>query len=511
MNLKRDAMLSLAAALLALTGCTPGQEPPAPAPAQATAKITNRIDVPEAVRENLGISFVQVERRHIARTLRVPGRFELAPEALAEHHAVLAGRVKLHVRHLQTVEAGALLYSLEAPAWRELQQALAQAQAAYTAAQFRGASHKGAVEQAGREKELAQSRLSALDAVIEAGVAQSLELENARALWARRVDDLEKLVAAGTGKAADLVEARARLSEARVRQLEEARARAGLALQRKELEGEAARHGSDQTRLMLEEQALQAEMQAAQLHFGLKLREAVSFTGLTASELEAMEGSAPRWQNISRLAFSARGPGVVQALGVSDGSWAEQGQLVLTLADLAQVRVVARAMQADLLDIVGGQEAKILPPTGGALALATPLQGKVRVGLDGDADERVINLFVTPAHGIRWARPGVAVEVEIQLESTLAPVLAVPLSCVVRDELDRVIFRRDPNNPDKVIRIAGKFGLSDGRWIEIREAVMEGDEVVLGGVYELKLTGSGKATGAGHFHADGTWHAGADH
>jgi hypothetical protein len=28
----------------------------------------------------------------------------------------------------------------------------------------------------------------------------------------------------------------------------------------------------------------------------------------------------------------------------------------------------------------------------------------------------------------------------------------------------------------------------------------------LGGVYELKLTGSGKPTGAGHFHADGTWH-----
>ena len=27
------------------------------------------------------------------------------------------------------------------------------------------------------------------------------------------------------------------------------------------------------------------------------------------------------------------------------------------------------------------------------------------------------------------------------------------------------------------------------------------------GVYELKLTGSGKPTGGGHFHADGTLHA----
>jgi hypothetical protein len=34
---------------------------------------------------------------------------------------------------------------------------------------------------------------------------------------------------------------------------------------------------------------------------------------------------------------------------------------------------------------------------------------------------------------------------------------------------------------------------------------------VLDGVYELKLTGAGKAMGEGHFHADGTFHAGPAH
>jgi hypothetical protein len=33
---------------------------------------------------------------------------------------------------------------------------------------------------------------------------------------------------------------------------------------------------------------------------------------------------------------------------------------------------------------------------------------------------------------------------------------------------------------------------------------------VLGGVYQLKLAGGGKATQAGHFHADGTFHEGKD-
>jgi hypothetical protein len=44
----------------------------------------------------------------------------------------------------------------------------------------------------------------------------------------------------------------------------------------------------------------------------------------------------------------------------------------------------------------------------------------------------------------------------------------------------------------------------------VNSGVKEGDEVVLEGVYELKLAGGGKATGGGHFHADGTWHAEPD-
>ena len=42
-------------------------------------KNPNLIDIPSAVRTNLGIRFVQVERRHVEKTLRVPGRFERDP------------------------------------------------------------------------------------------------------------------------------------------------------------------------------------------------------------------------------------------------------------------------------------------------------------------------------------------------------------------------------------------------------------------------------------------------
>jgi hypothetical protein len=37
--------------------------------------------------------------------------------------------------------------------------------------------------------------------------------------------------------------------------------------------------------------------------------------------------------------------------------------------------------------------------------------------------------------------------------------------------------------------------------------VKEGDEIVLGGAYQLVLATSGTAQKGGHFHADGTFHA----
>ncbi len=78
----------------------------------------------------------------------------------------------------------------------------------------------------------------------------------------------------------------------------------------------------------------------------------------------------------------------------------------------------------------------------------------------------------------------------------------------MRDGLDRVFFRRDPSDPNKVIRVSADLGASDGRWIEVHSGVMRGDEIVLGGVYPLMLASSqsgGRAEG-GHFHADGTFH-----
>src|SRR5688572_26064716 len=66
--------------------------------AAATAPTpTNRVDIPATVRTNLGITFAKVEVRDVARTIRVPGSFELSPEARREYRTMANGRVDLNV------------------------------------------------------------------------------------------------------------------------------------------------------------------------------------------------------------------------------------------------------------------------------------------------------------------------------------------------------------------------------------------------------------------------------
>jgi multidrug efflux pump subunit AcrA (membrane-fusion protein) len=108
-----------------------------------------------------------------------------------------------------------------------------------------------------------------------------------------------------------------------------------------------------------------------------------------------------------------------------------------------------------------------------------------------------------------WDRAGVAASVEVTLAGG-AEELAIPTSAIVRDGTVSVIFRRDPANADKVIRMEADLGVSDGRWTVIQSGVKQGDEIVIGGNYQLMLATSGSAPKGGHFHSDGTYHEGED-
>ena len=424
-------------------------EPHAPAP-------TNRVAVPAAVRDNLGVTFAKVERRAVGATLRVPGRFELTPEARREYHVPLAGRVELLVKQYDRVEPGQPLFRVDSPEWHRLRLEL------------------------GEDEEAVQIAAAGLS-VAEHTLAEARQT----------VEALEKRIAA--------------LGEAGVR--------------RAELEADLAARRSSLPRLEAEIKAKQAALHSAEHHRPLAMSAAASPMGVTAGFLaETVESAGgvrvPRWQTIEQIEVRAARAGVVESFALSDGAWAEAAADVLTTIAPEAIRFRAVAQQGDLGDLRDGLPAVVVPPArNGAGVPGEPVAGELRIEPVADAEQRTIGLLVTPNGPAPWARPGVSAFMEVTTSDSTAPQTAIPLAAVVQDGLEQVFFRRDPKDPDTVIRTVADLGASDGEWVVAESGVKAGDEVVVAGVYELKLASSNQggggaaAAGAGHFHADGTWHA----
>ena len=448
--MKAITLLLGGVALLLLIGCDgkrdAGAQNAAPPTAPAAAPVSNRIDVPEAVRQNLGITFARVERRRVASTLRVPGRFELLPTARREYRATLAGSVHLLVSQYQKVERGTPLFRIDSPEWHTLKRELHEAEAG--------------IERA--TAELAVARHAKTEAEQVAGAME-----------------------------------------------ERVRALAGAEIRRAELETEVAARRAAIPRIGAEIKVKEAALEEARHDLELNIEKAASVLGLSPDALRKTETGkggheTQRWYGLNQVEVAAAEAGVVESFGVANGSWAEQAQLVVSTVNPQALRFRGSALQADLGRLRDGAAAAIIPPRG---ATAGAMQGNVALGLEANADTRTVELIVTPEELAPWARAGVSALAEVVTDGSAEAELAVPVAAVVQDELHHVFFRRDPKDPNKVIRVEADLGVSDGRWVVVNSGVKEGDEVVLDGVYELKLTGSGKTGGGdGHFHADGTWH-----
>jgi multidrug efflux pump subunit AcrA (membrane-fusion protein) len=128
------------------------------------------------------------------------------------------------------------------------------------------------------------------------------------------------------------------------------------------------------------------------------------------------------------------------------------------------------------------------------------------IGLSGDPDGRTIDVLASASSMAPWARAGIAASLEVVLEGGRTE-LAIPQRAVLLDGIVPIVFRRDPKDPNKAIRLEADLGTSDGRFVEILSGVKEGDQIVVAGNYPLMLAMSGTAIKGGHFHADGTFHA----
>ncbi len=454
----RASLVTALAAVLILAACGQRGEPPSeagatPEPAAAAAP-TNRIDIPPPVRRNLGITFARVEYRRVAQTLRVPGRFELLPTARREYRTPLPGRIELLVSQFQRVEPGTPLYRVDSAAWRDLHEQI----------------------EANRARVESMAPLRAAHRTHEKSLADKVEL------WRERLSQLEDLRSAGGGNAAQFTEARATLNATQAELADV-------------MEKDAA----------LQAQQVQAEAELRSLESRREVLERARHC------TEEGRGETPRPAGGWGFTVCASDAGIVEFVNVTPGGLAEENGHILTVVQPDQIRFRAKALQADLGRLRDGLPARIAPPQGVSIPLQDTMAGPLQIGLTADADERTVDLVVRPRALSEWARAGVSAHLEVELAGSAgAEELAIPSSAILRDGSTPILFRRDPANPDKVIRMEADVGISDGRWTVIASGVKEGDEIVLGGNYQLLLATSGSMPRGGHFHPDGTYHEG-DH
>ena len=439
--------LSLA---LILYGCQPTQDQTdrhsEPATVQEAA---DHVEIPAIVRDNLGITFAKAEVRRVAQTIRIPGSFELEPLARHEYRMSLPGRVELLVDQYQPVDPNQILFRFESPAWPEL-------------------VHEIIVSD--QQIESAHGQIEVAQAKIQETRANLAVLQDRRSALAQ----------------ADFK-------------------RADLDTQALQLEASLPR--------------LQAELQLAKTHLenarrsrDHALHRAETVSGVPESQLVELvldgDREVPRYLTVQNIEVRAEHRGMVERLEVTDGAYVEVSDLVVSTVDLEQVRFRALALQADLPELATADAAQIVPPQTPGYDLAEAIPVTLTIGLEAHPEERTQTLIARPTATANWARPGVSAFLEVIVKSSEGGVLAIPRSCVVKDGITDVFFRRNPRDPNQALRVVADLGVTDGRWVEIRSGLARNDEVVLAGAYELKLASQlreGPQTG-GHFHADGSFH-----
>jgi hypothetical protein len=454
------AVVGVALAVGGIPACRPASDP-APAESMAAgepAAPTNRIDIPDAVRRNLGIGFARVESRRVAETLRIPGHFELLPTARREHRAPLGGTVEVLVGELDAVEAGTPLFAVESPAWRALAEEIVATRA----------------------------RLASMAPIREAHRAHERSLADKVGLWEDRLAQLERLRAAGGGSAAQFTEARAMLN--------------GTQAELAEVMEKDAQLGAEEATLAAAVRALESRRAMLVASVGGAAGEGVVDQGVVG------EGAAGEGVADGRLVVRAAAGGRVATLAVAPGARVDEGDLVVAVVDPAAIRFRGHALQADLARFREGAEAAIVAPSADALRERAPMAARLALALEADPDARSIDVLATPAALAGWARAGVAASLEVVLAGG-AGELAVPAAAVVTDGAKRYLFRRDPKDPDRAIRIDADLGATDGRFVEVLSGLREGDEVVVEGARQLLLAMGGGDAKGGHFHSDGTFHA----
>ena len=206
-----------------------------------------------------------------------------------------------------------------------------------------------------------------------------------------------------------------------------------------------------------------------------------------------------------RLQIRALHDGSVRNVGVSQGSWGEQGAPVLTMSNPAAMEVAGSLYAGNMPQFTS---VRAIMPVGRENRALT---GSWRLAEQVDPEKLTRALYFTPDALPQGARAGQLCRLDLYDESAESDgSIAVPDTAIVRVGLDDVVFAEVGEGRYAMLKVhAG----TSRRGMTPVKGLMPGQRIVVKGGYELKyiLPGEGQKKAAGHFHADGKFHEGEDH
>ena len=185
---------------------------------------------------------------------------------------------------------------------------------------------------------------------------------------------------------------------------------------------------------------------------------------------------------------------------VASGVFAERGTDILKMTETKPPVVFALVPFSDARGLADGAKARVGGRTGTMRVDRTRTDGLVGVWIAYDKS----------GQGAADAMLGESVYVTVEADAAETPVACVPSAAVFRDGVTPSVFVRDEHDADLFVVKPVVPGRSAAGWTAVTGLDAD-DEVVSQGVYELRHAlpaAGGEKKAAGHFHADGTFHAG---
>lgn len=201
------------------------------------------------------------------------------------------------------------------------------------------------------------------------------------------------------------------------------------------------------------------------------------------------------------LNVRSRGAGTVRNVGVTQGSWGEQGAPVIAMSHPEAMEIRGELYSGSI-------------PSFDAVRATMPVgrenkevAGTWRLSEQADAEKQTRTLFFTPAALPEGARPGQLCRLDLY-EQGNADTVTIPDSAVVRVGMDDMVFVEVGEGSYAAVTVhAGE----SRRGMTPVSGLPQGGKIVVKGGQELRQllpTAAAAAKKPGHFHADGSFHEG---